>query len=1294
MYKPPKSIVSKIAILFTLFFVVTSLHAKNYDLDEYINFYEYELERIITRSEEKGSYDDYKNRLEVKLNILKALWEKDKDRLKARMVEKKEGNDNLIELELIYAQWEKKANDRFLKAKASYITGKLEANEEDMGKIKSNLMKLLSDSYYKLLEKINAKNSSDSDKGGLFQGFRDDVIIEYGKQVSNLEKQVDKEYDKFKSDLKDTYALEGIEGGYLDAAIEEKKKNVLYDKKIFLTTLVNSYTNRASYEIFSDKSSLRLRLEEERARREACEIESNLNDELEKDVKERLDKLLSQKVMTEKDVASLEQGVNNLYDKGLEIWAKEGADLVKRENEWYKNYNDVYNDGVSAWVDALTVLKQKKDEWVEEFSNRIEDGLNNWDVVFEEIDGAKRKLLLSLNQYKVDRGKDFDAYIGHLTKTLDNGSSSICGIDKYIEEFNLMIRDTLSPFTKKELNRNEIKDYIQLFECYIGNSNRLFEHNTHLTEKLYYVTPLTDIFDCIKHIIPYSGASKTDKIIGQPFYRFLSESLNNGFRLNIEISCEVRRYWYKFDGVFKGWCFHNRDSNEKRYYTIDYTCNNDIWSKISHVPKEETNIYGYKEPPNLDIIANDLNRYLDIIDSLNNEKQKVLNSITNVQASVIEKLTDNKNLLDDPLLTDEEAFNNRFFNGTTEFLMNNFDKELYRAYYERKFWSNQFDIIDDVLDYVLDKADREYAQDTITNYEEAKDNYNEAVDEYEGLLQNELVKAEDKIKGFEDALCAKKEELAQREEALRKALNRVSALKVSQANLDMLVSTMFEQVDLAIQKKHDFLERIFNFNEEKEQEVVGNLLKKTLFEAQIEYAKIIENGLLVKDGEYNIEKNFIDEFTDSKDFIEKLVQTNLMKDITQRIESGYYKDRTKGSIHPVSGNLDSSILYTFAYMDTLEKNGMLSAKLESFLRTMAEYIASYIYLAHEDDLESVKQNPDDLEECINKEIIRYFNNLKTIASTMGFTEDEKRSIQENMESYLVSRNADANDDIKSTIIDVGTEELGFLIDGVSEVIDELSYFNTGDYYDIDGYFNMVLSGEDRFNRLITLNSLLPLELEEKEDYEKKLAYSEKLNSYLNLSSEKRLEEVFSTEYISEMFKENPKKALDLVSNLSSNYIISHEISQVIDFSNLYTYINGDFTHDVLSRISIEKSNKSNFIEDILFKLNTSIKIYEAEMKKSGSYDNGVIFSRFTDDYISYMNEIENEMASYKANHNIDLYFDSFVEYINDLSLITNLSNEEISLIKKIYLDEEMLQYEKRHFEIIFQDSMKGLKIIY
>jgi len=811
-------------LLAVYIFIPLQLLAQNYNLENYFLFYQSELDKIVSYSQKSNNYDLFKEELEYKLNMLKAIWEKDRDYIKSKSgADKKSAR----KVNSSYSEWEKEAERKISEAKASYITEHTKFQLTELKNLREEFYQFFTSKYYELLQKVTDKN----DKDKSFNDFKNIMIGFYKQEVSKIGKEVEVGFENLKNEISTDYP-EDSAGTILKEQLETKKNIALYERKVFLTELLNSYIGETYYQLFTDSNSLRAKLEENRARKEAEDLVKEVKLGLDEKVKKRLSALLNKDMLEEKDIIQLSLEVKDLYKNGIDIWARAGAELIKRKQEWYREYDDIYNDGLEAWFGAIDILNEKKDAWVMDFSMKVEKGLEKWNEALSRMDDFKNELLLSFNQYRMDMEKTYESYINHLESTISYGSDSVGQIDGYIEEFNWMIKNILSPMTNKNLIRPQIDSLMCLFDQY--------EDSFWYPDK-----SMKDLFNFKTTKIKVSNTSKTDYIKEGPYYYLASsKELDNGFMLKVKVDAVVRRYDKTFIlKKLKGFIFTHEDNNESRYYNIICTLDENLkWQKtISYTAFEES---GDKvvdiNKLNILSISDQIRRYLSIIDSLKYEKSKLLKSINDVQTSFIQKFFEEQYILNAPALIDENTFNEYYFGSNKEIFLNDFDRLLYQAYYEKEFWSNQFNIIEEVLDYALNRGNRKEAEKTISGYEEARAQYTQELSEYENLLIS-LSSSEQDVDKASELLEASKKELSVKEQDLRQALGFLSKLKVADANLSMLLNTLYLEINQTVNNKHALLEKVFEFNKEKEEEAVLNILKPALDLTKLQYDRIFNN---------------------------------------------------------------------------------------------------------------------------------------------------------------------------------------------------------------------------------------------------------------------------------------------------------------------------------------------------------------------------------------------------------------------------------------------------------------------
>ena len=814
-------------VLSALFIIGPRLVATAERLDLYLSSYERELDRAIRLSEISGSYDEFTRGLELRMNVLTASWERDRDRLNEEALQNKE--ENAESISRAYDAWEDTAAWAAARAKAEYLVRYGAADEGAFKEGRERLMAALSERYRELVAALGGG----ANRGEVFDRFRRAAAEEYGTGARTIEEAAGLESEARFMRLDGEHGRD-VPAGEIRSAVERERDRLVYERKIFFASLLNASVNRAAAELFRDRDSLRQREERERAARIAREIEGQVQRELAESVHERLDALLAAELIGEGEPRELSGSLKGLYDEGLEKWARAAADLVKREREWYKNYDAVYGEGVAAWANALETIRARKEEWAREFGERVGEGLSQWERAAGEMENARESLLSSLKEYSVERERDFETYIRHVGETMTYGSGGVQQIDAFEEEFKAMLKSALGAVVadRVELDDQQVSSLIGAVRSLIfpeGVRSPLPQ------EGLFWAPDknLAQLFDVrlrqasAEHHGPFSAQ---EYVKDAPVYYLLKrERIDGGFQIKMRVEATVVRYEEVRSGALYGgdilW-FEPRESVQSRCYAIRFVFDRSSWSREF--------VYGLKQgaedaaiPVNaidLNRMVNDAERYRDILGNLDRERARILSGIASVQDAVAAKLA-GESLLADPVLTSDELFRRYYFDDSNELFLTDFEKELYRAHAEKGFWERQERVVDQVLEYALEKAGRENAEQTVASYERARRIYDDALDSYTKFLDGTVKEAENAVHAAVNTLAEKKMELAAAQEELRDALRRLSQLKIAAAGPDLLVRSMAGEVARAVEFKHAYLEGLGGFSPVKQGEAAENLLK-------------------------------------------------------------------------------------------------------------------------------------------------------------------------------------------------------------------------------------------------------------------------------------------------------------------------------------------------------------------------------------------------------------------------------------------------------------------------------------
>jgi len=686
----------------------------------------------------------------------------------------------------------------------------------------------LSGLYDDLLLKFSGMNLSGVE---FFNSYRENAGELAENELGEYNQWLNTELETVQNSMADKYSNISIDS--INEQMEIEKSSAIYKQKRYISLILNRSIGEKFSEVTMDNRSLRQQMEKAHAEKVSREIENSINKKLSENIRSKLDNILSgaeKEINSESELTSV---LKDFYKKGLEIWAVGAGKLVAKENEWFRNYDDIYNEGTDAWTAALTVLQDKKNQWMREYSDIVEQGLNDWESNLNEMYLSKDELINNLDEYIRSKETAFDSYLNNLSIVMETGKDKVAELDGYKEEIGLMIQHVLDPIEGRKLSLEEVRLYNRLINKYKNDEDEFYKYNR----------DLDTIFDLKTTHIKISKASRRDKLVGNPNYYFMgSVPINNGFSLYVCVENYVKRYKKAFTlkGLLGFYFKVRKEGLEKRYYRIDYHYNNKgEWYK-TYSPISENSDRSIKARPNLKEINSSLERYVDLIETLNREKTSLLTSINDTQNSVVEQISSNSDILENQLFTDRAKFEEYFF-GDNEvgFIQNDIAKEIYKSYYKKTFWEGQIQIIDNTLSYIFDRSEREDASKTIEDYENAKDSYTSALCSYQSLLKGSfdeegrlinrgLSQIQEDISNKTDEISESKEELSEKEAELRSAISKLSSLKLAQAERKLLLDSVINQVSSAFAQKYSYLREIFTIGNDDNNQAYENLLKNTI----------------------------------------------------------------------------------------------------------------------------------------------------------------------------------------------------------------------------------------------------------------------------------------------------------------------------------------------------------------------------------------------------------------------------------------------------------------------------------
>jgi len=115
--------------------------------------------------------------------------------------------------------------------------------------------------------------------------------------------------------------------------------------------------------------------------------------------------------------------------------------------------------------------------------------------------------------------------------------------------------------------------------------------------------------------------------------------------------------------------------------------------------------------------------------------------------------------------------------------------------------------------------------------------------------------------------------------------------------------------------------------------------------------------------------------------IDDVSQLAAVMEAVSRLSTGFYSGE-KGSVKPINGNLDMAILTLFLNIEEFEK-GMLNAKQNAIMQTMADFCASSIYLLNERTFKEAGNDNQALLMRIIDKTTEYFGALVQHAGQYG-----------------------------------------------------------------------------------------------------------------------------------------------------------------------------------------------------------------------------------------------------------------------------------------------------------------------
>jgi hypothetical protein len=798
-----------------------------YDLDRYLHHYEQELDRVIRQARAAPDYQQFTLLLEVRMEVLRVEWEQDRD-----LLERRDGPGD--EVQLAFLRWEGEADRRIAAARAGYLVSPRSLDrrglDEAAGRAAENLREQFKAAYRSLAERVGL-GTGDGYNAREYARYREELVAVYRQGVEDLSRLVDREYDLVRASLAEEHEPLGLSAELIDEAAGREEERYLREREALLSRTLNRYANRAASLLFRDTGSLRREMERQRAEQAAADLLAEVEAELAGQVDRRLHALLAQEIPGAEELSLVADSLQGLYQQGLDAWARAAADLVRRQAEWHEVYEQVYVHGTGAWSSVLDTLKNEKEKWDAAFSEKVEAALQHWDAALSAAYGSRGDYLRYLEGYQGSRRQEYDAYIRRIQETLGYGEENLQQIEALKNSIQVMIREKLGPFTGRELSPDQARALVQAMA---GNEGSSFFAPHGLS--------MQELFD-LKIITLFDQVVLEEKVTAGPrLYLVGSRETSQGFDLTIRADATVLRHstyqtgWFIFKKTHHVW----KEQSSLAYYTISYTYRDGVWNRSGArmVSEHKAGDAGAALPlDNTSVLARAeaVSSYADIIDSLDQDRRDLLQSVGRVREAVVEHLE--QGLLERPVLSGEEDAVSRYLENGRELLLNELDLELLRASSEQEFWARQAAVVEQVLDYALDRSGREDAETTRAAYIQAREDYHAAIQECRLLLED-VGLAETRIDELAGRVEAAKRTLAVKEEQLGRTLDAIAGLRIASADLDLLRLSLAEQVCRSIEEKHAFLEEVCSFGWMEEDECLESLLKEVFLSSGDLYERL------------------------------------------------------------------------------------------------------------------------------------------------------------------------------------------------------------------------------------------------------------------------------------------------------------------------------------------------------------------------------------------------------------------------------------------------------------------------
>ena len=782
MKKPMKIVmVFIITIVYIIVFILPCFGFEDYEnLDRYLRFYDREFERALTQAHYAGGYNDFAVRLESKVNVLRARWERDFEELESGL--SSDGADGLAEeLNIRYRAWEKDIEERITEAHVQSLYRNLQAVPEELEKAQVRLIERLDTLYASTIRMYEQSDDTEA----VYEEFRTAAAEVFRLCRDETASGLDKPFSRFTQDIINRFP--DADGSLLQAAVKQEKKQALYSINVLFSRILNEYLVKAYNAMPVEDTQV-----PEPGGGSASELVEEMRSAIERELDRRMSEELEDALGIDSSILPLNvPGASaQYYEAGLRLWAEAAGKIVRSEDAWFDAYAEVYLDGVEAWDTTLRTIGEKKALWETGFDEAIEESLANWESLFLEMETGQEDLDETLADYGDSRQGDIDAYIDHISGSLGYGSAVLSELDSYRGELELLTRELLSPLVPADLDMSDmqIRTFINFMENYRGPAlPGLYDYaGFWLTGR-----SNSELFDLQTHSFnPEHGSpqSATDLLLDDPTFIFLgSETVSGGFRIRMKLEAPVRRFLINYSGAQSGTIpigFRSIDYDEDYYYSIECLLVNGIkWRRRIVLDEPAVSETGRLELGSFENLSSDLdhvNNLFGFISSMEHMKSSIVSSIQEIYETVSRTPGKYNTLMNQPEFKNEAQFSDYYFDNGNDVFYDEFDLEVVKTDLEADYWDEQCKIHEDVINYAL-SGSSETIEKLSADVRDAEDSFQAARQAYYGIITDELDPAEKDIQKKIKRLDREKDKLVGLQKAFQDAEDKLMGLRVEQA---------------------------------------------------------------------------------------------------------------------------------------------------------------------------------------------------------------------------------------------------------------------------------------------------------------------------------------------------------------------------------------------------------------------------------------------------------------------------------------------------------------------------------